>query len=66
MLAGAGRYAERFDICECEVSKERIYEGGVLYPDIKAALAGKGYFLASHGEGDVPWHGNVIFCRDAA
>jgi FkbM family methyltransferase len=66
VLAGVGRYAERFDICECEVSKERIYEGGVLYPDIKAALAGKGYFLASHAEADVPWHGNVIFRRDAA
>ena len=66
VLAGLGRYARMFDLCECEVSKEAIYDGGALYPEIKARLEELGFRLASHSEADIPWHGNVIFCRDAA
>jgi FkbM family methyltransferase len=65
VLAGLGRYARMFDLCECEVSKEAIYDGGALFPEIKAVLEGLGFRLASHSENDIPWHGNVIFCRDA-
>jgi FkbM family methyltransferase len=64
VLAGIGRYARMFDLCECEVSKEAIYDGGALYPEIKARLEALGFRLASHSEADIPWHGNVIFSRN--
>jgi FkbM family methyltransferase len=63
VLAGIGRYARAFDLCECEVSKEAIYAGGALYPDVLAAFARMGYDLVSHDDGNVPWHGDVIFRR---
>jgi hypothetical protein len=64
VLAGIGRYARMFDLCECEVSKEAIYDGGALYPEIKARLEALSFRLASHSEADIPWHGNVIFSRN--
>ena len=63
VLAGIGRYARTFDLCECEVSKEAIYAGGAQYPDVLAAFARMRYDLVSHDDGNVPWHGDVIFRR---
>jgi FkbM family methyltransferase len=64
VLAGIGRYARTFALCECEVSKEPIYEGGALYPEIKVLFGAMGYQLASHHEEELPWHGDVIFKRN--
>jgi FkbM family methyltransferase len=63
VLAGVGRYAEKFDLCQCEISKEAVYEGGALYADLKGVLARMGYALASHAEAELPWHGDVVFRR---
>lgn len=63
VLAGIGRYACTFEICECEVSQEAIYEGGALYPDIKAIFERLGYQMVSHSEENLPWHGDIIFER---
>ena len=64
VLAGIGRYACAFDLCECEVSKEEIYKGGALYPEVRATFESLGYAMISHSEENVPWHGDVIFARN--
>ena len=63
VLAGIGRYARTFDLCQCEISQEAIYDGGALYPELKIIFEGMGYVLKSHSEGNLPWHGDVIFER---
>jgi FkbM family methyltransferase len=63
VLAGMGRYVRHFELCECEISKEPIYEGGALYADIKTIFDAMGYDLVSHCEATLPWHGDVIFRR---
>jgi len=64
VLAGIGRYACAFDLCECEVSKEEIHKGGALYPEVRATFESLGYAMISHSEENVPWHGDVIFARN--
>ena len=66
VLAGLGRYAHTFQVCECEISQEALYEGGALYPDIKAIFDRMGYQMVSHSEENLPWHGDVIFERRPA
>lgn len=66
VLAGLGDYARTFDLCECEISKEAIYEGGALYSEINAIFDAMGYSLVSHNNDNLPWHGDVIFRRTSS
>jgi len=56
-LQGASAVLPHVRFLEVEVSKEAIYEGGVVFDDLDAWLTKRGFARRS----DVPWHGDVIY-----
>jgi FkbM family methyltransferase len=58
-LKGAGEYLECATFVEVEVSREAVYEGGVLFPELDDYLSRSGYARVS----PLPWHGDVVYVR---
>lgn len=61
-LKGLGDFLGSFDFIEVEVSKEEIYKGAPLYPEINAYLINAGYEQIS----ETPWHGDVVYKKKLA
>jgi len=64
VLKGCGEALRLFSLCECEVSRVQLYDGGALFPDVDAFLQSRGFKPASHLPMQVPRHGNVLYVRD--
>ena len=66
VLMGIGRYIEKFNIIEVEVSKEEIYKGQKLFGYIDNFLTLKNFKRTETDIDQIPWHGNVTYFRDRA
>jgi FkbM family methyltransferase len=60
-LKGAGAYLDYVIFIEIEVSREEIYEGGVLFSEVDEFLRRAGFKRIS----EIPWHGDVVYIREA-
>jgi FkbM family methyltransferase len=58
-LKGAGRFLDFVEILQVEVSREAIYEGGALLPELEAHLSGLGFTCGRAA----PWHGDAVYHR---
>ncbi len=64
VLMGTGRYIDKFNVVEVEVSKEEIYEGQKLFGYIDNFLTLKNFKRKESDISRIPWHGNVTYFRD--
>lgn len=64
VLIGTGRYIDKFNVVEVEVSKEEIYEGQKLFGYIDNFLTIKNFKRKESDISQIPWHGNVTYFRD--
>ena len=63
VLKGIGDELKSFALCQCEISRVPMYEGGALFHDIDAHMRAMGFRLASHLPVQVPRHGDVLYER---
>jgi len=63
VLKGVGEVLKAFALCQCEVSRVPLYDGGALFPEVDALMRSKGFRLASHMPVQVPRHGDVLYVR---
>lgn len=62
-LQGSGKYLENTQFVEVEVSKQSIYEGAPLEPEVSDFLRNAGFERITT---DIPWHGDVVYGRHGA
>ncbi|MFK5997801.1 MAG: FkbM family methyltransferase [Rhodobacterales bacterium] len=63
VLQGLGDTLRQFSLCECEISRVPMYNGGAQFPQIDAHFRERGFKLISHLYALVPRHGDVLYQR---
>ncbi len=63
VLKGVGEELKSFALCQCEISRVPLYDGGALFPDVDAHMRAMGFRLGSHLPVQVPRHGDVLYIR---